>query len=284
MLASLRSICIPRNRIPRSACRPRPGVANVVASRLCPAASTSRWRIALGALLLLGGVPWHSIAADTHAADIARIVDKLQSLVPELEARDIRVSAIPGVYEVVQGFESYYISADGEHLINGDIIKVSTGARLQPTGLNAKRRELMETIADTETVFYPAVGTQKAVVSVFTDVTCPYCRKLHQEIDALNDAGIAVRYLAFPRSGVPSGAAEQLVSIWCSEDRPAAMTASKTGQSVAERDCRNPIAEQYQLGATMAVRGTPTIVLDNGGLIGGYLPAAEIAARALKHH
>src|SRR5690606_13363610 len=121
-------------------------------------------------------------------------------------------------------------------------------------------------------------GKPKAVVSVFTDVDCGYCRKLHKEVPQLNAMGIEVRYLAYPRAGIGSESYQKLVTIWCAKDRQTAMTRFKNGEHVATSTCKdNPISDQYTLGDKMGVNGTPALVKVDGELIPGYMPADDLA-------
>ena len=126
-------------------------------------------------------------------------------------------------------------------------------------------------------VVFSAIGEEKAHISVFTDVDCGYCRMLHREVPKLNDMGVTVRYLAYPRAGVGSESYEKLVNIWCSADPQEWMTKAKQGMEVPENKCANPVAEHFQLGNSVGVRGTPSIVLDNGKFIPGYLTADKLA-------
>ena len=107
---------------------------------------------------------------------------------------------------------------------------------------------------------------QKHVITVFTDITCGYCRKLHSEMKELNDDGITVRYLAFPRQGVPSPMPDNMRSVWCAADPLKAMTDAQNGKSVPVAKCDADIAGQYHLGGVLGVNGTPAIVLENGTL------------------
>jgi thiol:disulfide interchange protein DsbC len=120
-------------------------------------------------------------------------------------------------------------------------------------------------------------GETRAVVSVFTDVDCGYCRKLHLEMADMNALGIEVRYLAFPRAGVGSPTYDKIVSAWCADDRNQALTDLKLGKDIPNRACPNPVAKQYELGHDIGVTGTPAIVLEDGRLLPGYMPAAELA-------
>jgi thiol:disulfide interchange protein DsbC len=130
-------------------------------------------------------------------------------------------------------------------------------------------------------VVYEAVGERKATLTVFTDVDCPYCRKLHAEVEALNDMGIAVRYLAFPRTGLNTETHIKMISTWCAPDRLAMMTSAKRGGDVPKADCENPVASQYQLGREVGVTGTPALVLEDGTILPGYVPAATLGSYLL---
>jgi thiol:disulfide interchange protein DsbC len=129
-------------------------------------------------------------------------------------------------------------------------------------------------------VIFPATGTRKAVINVFTDVDCGFCQKLHQEVPELNRMGVEVRYLAYPRAGVGSPSYAKIVSAWCSQDRNLAITRLKAGESIPDATCENPVADQFELGQSIGVTGTPAIVLEDGTMVPGYQPAAQLAAIA----
>ena len=125
---------------------------------------------------------------------------------------------------------------------------------------------------------FAATGKRKATISVFTDVDCDYCRKLHLEVPELNAMGVEVRYLAYPRAGVGSESYRKIVSAWCATDPNTALTALKAGKTITDNQCSdNPVADQYQLGQQMGISGTPAILLEDGRLLPGYMPAAQLA-------
>ena len=137
-------------------------------------------------------------------------------------------------------------------------------------------------------IVYEAVGERKATLTVFTDVDCPYCRKLHGEVEALNNYGIAVRYLAYPRTGLIDRSTGQktetyvrMVSTWCSEDRKVMMTTAKRGADIPLTDCESPVEEQFELGREVGVTGTPALVLEDGTMLPGYVPADTLAGYLL---
>jgi thiol:disulfide interchange protein DsbC len=192
----------------------------------------------------------------------------------------VKASEAPGLYEVQSNNgETIYATEDGTYLLTGDLLKLTdTGiANVTEASRAETRRDQMATYGDEGVISYPANGEEKAVVSVFTDIDCPYCRKLHDEVPQLNDYGITVNYYAFPRSGPNTPSFSKYVSVWCADDQQAAMDAAKAGQSVAQKTCENPVGEQFRLGGQVGVTGTPAILLEDGNMVRGYVPARNLA-------
>lgn len=212
----------------------------------------------------------------------ARIRKQLTDVFSNIEIRRIAESPIPGVYEVESNIpKSLYVSSDGRYFVAGDIYEIDQGRVRNPgqERLEKRRVEALSQLSEKEMVIFKP-ETVKASITVFTDVDCGYCRKLHSEVDALNQLGIQVNYLAFPREGIGSGTYDKMVSVWCSADPKAALTAAKRGQAIPPiANCENPVAKEYELGSELGVNGTPAIVLSDGKLIPGYLPADELGRR-----
>jgi thiol:disulfide interchange protein DsbC len=138
------------------------------------------------------------------------------------------------------------------------------------------RSEALSALKDADMVVFKPKDV-KAKITIFTDIDCGYCRKLHQEIPRLNELGVQVAYAAFPRAGVGSSSYQKLVSVWCADSQQDAMTQAKNGQAVPAKTCANPVAAQYELGNKIGVMGTPAIILEDGRIIPGYVPADTIA-------
>lgn len=209
------------------------------------------------------------------------IFNALKERVGGLEKDQIVPSLVEGLYTVTIGFDIYYVSTNGEYLFNGDVIELATGDKIGGAALAAKRQRMISTLSEEDMILYSATTAKKTAISIFTDPTCPYCRKLHEQIPILLEAGIDVRYLAFPRAGAQSQVAIDMASIWCADDKQAAMSASKQGRPVTPASCEDPIAEQHEIGVAMQIRGTPAIILENGEVIAGYLPADKLIEKAL---
>lgn len=222
-------------------------------------------------------------AAGGFAADGSVLVDKLKALRPDLPIVAVKPSPVPGFVAVeLEGGEFLYGSEDGRFLFAGDLYRLdSTLVNVTDSIRAGKRREQLAKVPTSEMlVFSPKKLPAKRSIFVFTDVDCGYCRKLHQEIGAINDLGIEVKYLAFPRAGIGSEAYNKIVSAWCAADPNAALTELKLGHKVPAKKCANPVASQYELGRQIGITGTPAIVTPDGELLPGYVPAKELA-RAL---
>lgn len=229
------------------------------------------------AALLLAGV------AQAGPEDVIRA--KLKAAMPNTQIVSIRATPA-GLYEVsAKGYETIYATADGRYLFQGELLEIQGNriVNVADVGRAAESKAALAALAPEDSVNFAAVGGKpKAIVHVFTDVDCGYCRKLHQQIGEINKLGIEVRYLAFPRAGENSVASRKLDSVWCARDRQSALTDSKLGKTIpaAPAVCKSPVAEQYELGIKLGVRGTPAIFAPDGTQIGGYLAPADMA-RAL---
>jgi thiol:disulfide interchange protein DsbC len=217
-----------------------------------------------------------ALAAETAAKTTPDPRGLIAKKFPGVKAEDIRPSPISGVYEVPLGADTAYVSADGRYIIAGDLYEVDTRKNLTETGRMASRTKVLSKLDERDMiVFKPAVV--KHTITVFTDVECGYCRKLHGQIEELNKLGIEVRYLAYPRSGPGTDDWRKMEAVWCSKDRRAAITQAKLGKEVKGESCgATPVAKQFELGEDMGVRGTPAIFTKTGDYIGGYLPPADL--------
>ena len=213
--------------------------------------------------------------------DGAHLVARLKELRPDIPIEAVSASPLPGIYELkLAGGTVFYGTEDGKYLFAGDLYELGETdlVNLADIARSSDRRDLMATVALDDMVVFPADGKTNAVISVFTDVDCGYCRKLHQEVPALNELGIEVRYLAYPRADVGSPSYAKIVSAWCADDPNGAITELKAGNEIPEKSCDNPVAAQFELGQEVGVTGTPAIVLEDGRLLPGYAAAADLAA------
>lgn len=220
------------------------------------------------------------VASALAESDGQTLVAKLKALRPEIPIERVSPSPLPGIYQLeLTGGTVFYGTEDGRYLFAGDLYELGDDdlVNLAEQGRLAKRQELLATVDVDDMIVFAPSGERTAVIDVFTDVDCGYCQKLHKEVPRLNELGIEVRYLAYPRAGLASRSYQKIVTAWCSEDRNSAITALKSGENVPDIDCANPVAAQYKLGQELGVSGTPAIVLEDGRLLPGYMPADQLA-------
>lgn len=231
--------------------------------------------------MVIGLMAGALIAAPAMAGDVEDgIAERLTKAVPGLKVQSVRESEAKGLFEVQSSNgDTIYTTADGQYLLTGDLLKITSDgiANVTEEARAGQRQEVMAAFGDDGVIRFPAKGEEKASIDVFTDIDCPYCRKLHDEVPKLNAYGITVNYYAFPRSGPGTPSFAKYVSVWCSDDQQGAMNAAKGGRPVESASCDNPVLEQYQLGGRVGVTGTPAIVLEDGNMVRGYVPADNLA-------
>jgi len=235
-------------------------------------------RAVAAALMMLCLVQGAAAAEDVRE----RIAARIGSFDSRLSVESVEPAPLPGLYEVVlSSGEVLYSDEKGEYILAGELYRVGGGKLVSLTEerLKGVRVKALAAIPDAQRVIFPAQGERKAHLQVFTDVDCGYCRKLHGEVARLNEMGVQVDYLAFPRGGARSAAAAKMSAIWCAEgdERRALMTRAKNGENLAPASCDNPVMEQFDIGRQLGVTGTPALVLDDGRLLPGYLPAEQLA-------
>lgn len=216
-----------------------------------------------------------TLAAPALAAPSEQAVNAARGAIakkfPGVSAQDIKPSPVDGVYEVDMGGDVSYVSADGRYIIAGDLYEIDTRRNLTEDKRALARVRELGKLKESDMIVFKPTGAVRHTVTVFTDVDCGYCRKLHADIGQLNQMGIEVRYLAYPRRGPGSADWRKMEAVWCSKDRKTAITQAKLGQSVTSASCATPVANQYELGGELGVRGTPAIFSASGEYIGGYL-------------
>jgi len=201
---------------------------------------------------------------------------------PELVVSEVIPSAIPGIYSVrVAGGPTLYSTADGSHFIIGELYQVTNTELVNLTEQEraGERKQILAGISKDQTINY-APATTKGIAYVFTDVDCFYCQKLHHGMAKMNELGIEIRYLAYPRAGLGSPSYKKIASAWCADNKQEAMDKLKNRQEIPLNVCENnPVANQFALGEQLGVNGTPAIFLADGTLVPGYVPPEQLAKR-----
>jgi len=223
---------------------------------------------------------WTAVA---EAADQDTALDdvraKMSSMFQAIEPEHVNLSPIDGWFTIQQGSIIAYVSDDGRYLLQGDLIDLDTQVNLSEESRNSARRDLIASVQDDDAILFSPVDVKHSI-TVFTDVDCAYCRKLHSQIDEYLSAGIEVRYLLYPRNGPASEAWTTSEEVWCAKDRTLALTAAKLGRGFDSSECdASAIGDHYGLGRDIGLSGTPAIVLEDGTLISGYLPPEQLNIR-----
>lgn len=205
----------------------------------------------------------------------ATVVAALEKMVPGIRPDSIEVSALPGLYEVSYGAVVVYVSADGRFLIQGDLVEIESRTNHTRERKRDRRRDQMAQVSEDDMIVF-GPRDSKYTVDVFTDIDCPYCVRLHKQMAEYNHLGVRIRYLAFPRAGIPSRSYDKAVSVWCADDKQSAMNAAKKDGRITKKTCDNPVEKQFALGHAVGVRGTPSLILESGELVPGYVPPSEL--------
>jgi thiol:disulfide interchange protein DsbC len=237
---------------------------------------TASYPLAWGLLAVLLALP------PTALADPAeRLAESLEVDGQAMPVERVRETPLPDIYEVrLESGETFYSDAEGSHFLVGDLYENARDGLVNLTdqARNGERNERLAAVPEDDRVIFRGAAESRAEVVVFTDTTCPYCRQFHEEVPRLNELGIEVHYLAFPRAGMGGEGARVMQQVWCDDNPGEAMTTAKREESLeGTADCDNPVASQYDLGRQVGVEGTPAIVLPDGRLVPGYVPAERLA-------
>jgi thiol:disulfide interchange protein DsbC len=241
--------------------------------------------VAAFALISMGIAPAASAQSDTFeepwAAELRTKLTQTLGAATESDVQVVRISetALAGLVEVeLSTGETLFSDREGGYLVTGDLFKASPDGleNLSAAARQGKVAEWIAAVPESEMIIFTP-EEKKASITVFTDVDCTFCRKLHGELDAIMALGIQVRYVAYPRGGEASTAYPKMISVWCSDDRNKSLTQAKNGQNLPTRDCETPVLEHYNLGNKIGISGTPALVLEDGTVIPGYLDSQQLA-------
>lgn len=213
-----------------------------------------------------------AIAADTDASQVKAAIVRA---FPELSKATVKPAPVPGLYQVEDDAQVFYTTSDGKYLFVGDLVDVGAHASLTEARRAQLRVQMLNAVGE-KNMIVMGPDKPKRTLTVFTDVDCPYCAKFHLDVPTLNQAGVKVRYLFFPRTGIGSESYKRAVAVWCASDRVKAIGIAKAGGKLDMKTCPNPVEHDYQLGQRLGVEGTPTIFLDDGKKLPGYVPAARL--------
>jgi thiol:disulfide interchange protein DsbC len=233
-----------------------------------------------GAALAQSGVAANPVGNAAPAASTKGAADPRAAIVKKIDGlklEDVRMTPINGVYEITRDSMISYTSSDGRYVIMGDMIDIDSDANLSENRRRGIRNRIIESVPESEMIVY-SPKDPKYTVTVFTDIDCGYCRKLHSQMAEYNRLGIRVRYLFYPRSGPDTESWHKAEAVWCASNRNDALTKAKLDEAVKSTKCATGvIARDWELGHKLSVEGTPAILLPSGEMLPGYSPPAQLA-------
>ena len=227
-------------------------------------------------LLLLITSLFTSFSVVAETGDVSKLKQALAKSMPLVKPDKISESPIDGLYEVIVGSQVVYMSADARYMIEGDLYNLVTKENVSEQAKSVIRLAAVNKLGSDQMLVYKP-ETVKNTITVVTDIDCPYCRRLHNEIPDYMENNVEVRYIFMPLKGAAD--MKKTVSVWCSDNQQQALDTAKSGGEVEEKTCDNPIKEHLALARELGVRGTPAIVLENGELLPGYVPVAKLVAQ-----
>jgi thiol:disulfide interchange protein DsbC len=223
--------------------------------------------------LLWSLFPMSSMGAEK--TDAARLKSNLSRSFPELANANVQPSPVKGIVMLEFDGQVVYSTEDGKYLLLGDLVDVASRTNLTEAERGKQIVKLFDEMGESNMIVIGSADA-KRTLTVFTDVDCTYCARLHQDVPELNRNGVKVRYLLYPRGGIGSSTYKKSVAVWCADDRIKALGIAKAGGKVDMKTCANPVEKHYRLGERVGVSGTPTLYLDDGRKIGGYVPVAKL--------
>ncbi len=222
-----------------------------------------------------------NVAAETDAAaeSVKKLTMALAKSMPGVKPTKISATPVEGLFEVIVGSQVVYMSVDARYMIEGDLFDLATKTNISEQAKSVIRLSAIEKLgADNMLIYTPE--KVKHTITVITDIDCPYCRRLHDEVPDYMKNDVQVRYIFMPLKGAAD--MKKTVSVWCSDDQQLALDVAKAGGDVEDKTCVNPIKDHLKLARELGVRGTPAIVLDNGHMLPGYVPYAKLLAELRK--
>jgi len=204
-----------------------------------------------------------------------KLKQTLAKVMPEVKVSKVSTTPIEGLYQVIVGSQVVYMSVDARYMIEGDLYDLQTRKNISDAAKSAIRLAALEDLGADNMLLYTPKKVD-STITVVTDIDCPYCRRLHDEVPDYMKNNIQVRYIFMPLKGAAS--MQKSVSVWCSDDQQLALDMAKAGGEIEAKTCDNPIAEHLQLARELAVRGTPAIILEDGQMLPGYVPVDKLLA------
>lgn len=216
--------------------------------------------------LLLTGLSTSTFAGNKEVKESLMRIGMPEELI------HIEDSNLPNWKKVTIQGNQYFVTEDGAYLIQGPVFNIQGKTPLNIN--NATNAKLLASIKD-QAIVYKA-KKQKYEVYIFTDYSCGYCKKLHEEIQTYLNNGITVYYFAFPRAGAGTDSAKLMQQAWNAADQKQALTALYQNESAQKAEDTTQVDHFYNIGVELGITGTPSIFLMDGQMLSGYIPADKL--------
>lgn len=216
------------------------------------------------------------VSADNNIDELKK---SLATRLPQYEVSQIDPTPIEGLYQVIIGGQVIYMTKDARYMLDGNLIDLSTKKNYSEDAMSEIRLTQIDQLGEDNMVIYTP-ETVKHTITVVTDIDCPYCRRLHSEMDQYLENGVKVRYIFMPLKGQEDY--KTTVTVWCSKDQNEALDKAKGGSQLKAKDCDNPIEEHLKVARNLGIRGTPAIILQDGSMLPGYVPVKKLVTELNK--
>lgn len=213
--------------------------------------------------------------APVQAAEIDDLKQQLKQNLPEINFDSLQPVGDTGLYEAVINGEIIYFTADGRYVMQGELVSLESKTNLTEQRRVSLRKGIIDGLDEKDMIIFEPDEVQHTL-TVFTDIDCVYCRKMHSQIEQYQDLGIRIRYMAYPRGGIGSESYDDAVTVWCHDDRLDAMTRAKGGEELDAKTCNNPVEAEFNIGRQLGVQGTPAMFLESGQMLPGYVPPERL--------
>ena len=182
-----------------------------------------------------------------------------------------------GLYEVryksANGMRIVYTDASATHIIVGKIYEAASERDLTEERMRKLNAVKFESLPLDQAVKIQR-GNGKRVVAMFSDPHCPYCKTFEQTLQQVDD--ITIYVFMFPV--IHPELADHSKSVWCSSDRAKAWldVALRGKPPTAPSTCANPVEKNLELGRSIGVNSTPTLILASGERVSGALSKGDL--------
>ena len=214
-------------------------------------------------------------------ADEAQIRQAVEAKLGGIKVDGVQATPIPGIFEVrIQGRDGpqiVYADEQGAYFFTGHLIE--TGRNLDLTEERLRKLTAIEFKSlPLDLAVKVQRGNGRRALAMFTDPYCPYCRQLEQALLQIDD--ITVYVFMYPV--IRPAAIDHSRAVWCSKDRARAWLELAVGDKpkvpAAPATCANPVDKVLELGRSLRVIGTPTLIFADGERASG-MPLAQLRAK-----